>query len=447
MAQRPASTPPAPSQSTAPSAGARQPLPSAAARATPARPGEPRRAPSGGSTPNDVNARPTAPSPIEPRVSHTAPAARSTSVAPDEPTARSVTADALAPSGPEQEPAAGYDEREAVEDDPRVDRATMPRGSEASAGVGPVDGAAESQAASPAPLSPSTRRFLRPLVGIDPDTVRIHRGTHAEALADAHQADAVAVRDDVVLGAGHDEREPDTIALVAHELTHAARARDRRFVPPIARAAQAPTPSSPERGRSGVASKPSAVDDEEALAQVVEARVRAAATREREQRPTVVPNADLDPDVDFDRDADLESDLHGPAADAASSDVSGTSAPRARRAAPTPPAERTRQSPWGALPAPWEPLPPSIGSSRPATSPPTIASSPSPASPASENGSATPAPAVHTAERGRESAGEEPPHADPPDDDGAKGPDIDVLARQVYDVLKRRLAAERRRGA
>ena len=450
-AQRPANTPPAPSRSTAPSPAGKQPLPSTASRATPARPAEPPGAPPGGRTPNDVTARPTAPSPVEPRVSHTAPPARSTSIARDEPTARSVTADAsaLAPSGPEQEPAAGYDEREAVEDDPRVESAPMPRGSEASAGVGPVDGAAESQAASPAPLSPSTRRFLRPLVGIDPDTVRIHRGTRAEALADAHQADAVAVRDDVVLGAGHDEREPDTIALVAHELTHAARARDRRFVPPIARdarASQAPTSSAPERGRSGFASKPLAVDDEEALAQVVEARVRAAATREREQRPTVVPNADRDTDVDFDRDADLESDLHGPTADAPTSDVSASHGPRARRAAPTPPAERTRRSQWGALPAPWEPLPPSIGSSRPVTSPATVASSPSPASPASDNG-ATTAPAVRTAERGRESAGEEPPHADPPDDDGAKGPDIDVLARQVYDVLKRRLAAERRRGA
>ena len=45
------------------------------------------------------------------------------------------------------------------------------------------------------------------------------------------------------------------------------------------------------------------------------------------------------------------------------------------------------------------------------------------------------------------SAGEEPAHAEPPSEEKDAGPDMDALARQVYDVLKRRLAAERRRGA
>jgi len=30
---------------------------------------------------------------------------------------------------------------------------------------------------------------------------------------------------------------------------------------------------------------------------------------------------------------------------------------------------------------------------------------------------------------------------------GQRGPDVDALARQVYGILKRRIAAERRRGA
>jgi hypothetical protein len=53
---------------------------------------------------------------------------------------------------------------------------------------------------------------------------------------------------------------------------------------------------------------------------------------------------------------------------------------------------------------------------------------------------------VHRAEQGG-SAGEEPPQAGGPPQAGAAGPDMETLARQVYDVLKRRLAAERRRGA
>jgi len=53
--------------------------------------------------------------------------------------------------------------------------------------------------------------------------------------------------------------------------------------------------------------------------------------------------------------------------------------------------------------------------------------------------------AIHYAEHGRTLEAEEPssPHKAPAD--AAPPPDIDALARRVYDVLKRRLAAERRR--
>jgi hypothetical protein len=53
---------------------------------------------------------------------------------------------------------------------------------------------------------------------------------------------------------------------------------------------------------------------------------------------------------------------------------------------------------------------------------------------------------VHRAARGSTSASEEPAHAEHPAQADA-APDIDALARQVYTVLKRRLAAESRRGA
>jgi hypothetical protein len=59
-------------------------------------------------------------------------------------------------------------------------------------------------------------------------------------------------------------------------------------------------------------------------------------------------------------------------------------------------------------------------------------------------------PAVQTAVHGR-SLSESPDHAaaEAPANGHtpSPAPDIDALARQVYDVLKRRLAAERRRGA
>jgi hypothetical protein len=58
------------------------------------------------------------------------------------------------------------------------------------------------------------------------------------------------------------------------------------------------------------------------------------------------------------------------------------------------------------------------------------------------------APAVRRAARGR--AAEQGDASDDDDVSGAPGggtsPDVDALARKVYDLLRRRLAAERRRG-
>jgi hypothetical protein len=287
------------------------------------------------------------------------------------------------------------------------------------------------------------------LVGIDPGGVRIHRGEHAGRLADQLRADAVAVGDDIAIGPGHDDRDPDTIALVAHELTHAARARDRRFVPPIARgvprvdagAADAAPPTRP--GSRGAAREAAPPDDEEALARIVETRVRAAAERAREQ--VVTPNADItaSPDDYFAADLDDFDEATTLGAPIQSGAPARRTVPSAAASAPGAPA-----SPWGVLPAPWEPLPASLVRGGPAdqpaaTTPPVVAAS----SPPLPIASSTPAPEVHLAEQGRGSAGEEPAHADAPGHGGPAAPDIDALARQVYSVLKRRLAAEQRRGA
>lgn len=290
------------------------------------------------------------------------------------------------------------------------------------------------------PVAPSTRRFLRPLIGIDPDSVRIHRGERAAQLADLHDADAIAVGDDVALAAGHDERDPETVALLAHELTHAARARDRRFVPPVARGGHAAAPIPPAAigpARSGVrqTSRPSAsIDAEEVIAESVESRVRAVANnqREREQTFAVTPNADLDDDSVVPLDDE-------PAGDAP---IGAAPAPAREYSRPASKPGDTRRSPWGALPAPWEPLPATLIPSRSAD---TGIGSRAPVV-SSDQAAPESAEVVHRAARESGSAGEEPAHADHPAQADA-APDIDALARQVYTVLKRRLAAESRRGA
>ena len=285
----------------------------------------------------------------------------------------------------------------------------------------------------PTPLAPSTRRFLWPLVGIDPDTVHVRRDDDAARLAAAHGADAATVGDDVVLPADRDERDPATLALIAHELTHVARARSRRFVPPVARgewtasAAGIPRASSVRGVDAERARAAPAPDDEELMARVVEARVREAATRERAVAVTTFVEADHSPSADD----DIGGNAH---VDDAANGASATATP-----APVRPAR------WGGLPAPWEPLPDFMTRARTSTTPsPAVSASPSPNDVAGAGASTA---SVRLAERGLGSAGEEPAHAEPPAPDGDGAPDIDVLARQVYAVLRRRLAAERRRGA
>ncbi|MDQ2998343.1 MAG: DUF4157 domain-containing protein, partial [Chloroflexota bacterium] len=87
----------------------------------------------------------------------------------------------------------------------------------------------------PAPMRMTTRRFLRPLLGFDPATTRIYRGPQAAQITTAHQAEAVTSGDQVALAAMHSGDTPQTLAVLAHELTHVARQRQPRFVPPIAR--------------------------------------------------------------------------------------------------------------------------------------------------------------------------------------------------------------------
>jgi hypothetical protein len=224
---------------------------------------------------------------------------------------------------------------------------------------------------------------------------------------------------------------------------HSARARDRRFVPPVARAIAASDAA--HTGSPGRVSRSPAAGEEELLARDVETRVRGAAARERERPHRIVPDADrVGDDI-------ISEGFDGEVAELID-DSPGVRPASGHAHVARPESGRNGPSPWGALPAPWEPLPAALIQSRTtdarqsgSASASAASVTPSPA-PAPLVGSAEPAPAVHRAERGGGSAGEEPAHAEAPET-AAQGPDIDTLARQVYNVLKRRLAAESRRGA
>ncbi|MGH9844765.1 MAG: phage baseplate assembly protein V [Blastocatellia bacterium] len=120
-------------------------------------------------------------------------------------------------------------------------------------------------------LSAPTRRFLRPLIGFDPADVPVVRGVRAEQITGELHADAATIGQTVVIGSAFANESPEQLGVLAHELTHVARRRQPRFVPPIARdvrqgsAGFAPSPETPE------------TMDEEALARRVEGRVIRAA--------------------------------------------------------------------------------------------------------------------------------------------------------------------------
>jgi hypothetical protein len=130
------------------------------------------------------------------------------------------------------------------------------------------------------------------------------------------------------------------------------------------------------------------------------------------------------------------------------------SAPAATPMEPQPAAHNpppiARSDDWGGLPAPWEPLPQWFDAPKPAEMSASAISAPTrsapPAQPAVPHHRASSAPPVQLAETGR--LLDAPPALSTPAQAPAQppAPDLDALARQVYAVLKQRLAAERRRS-
>lgn len=265
------------------------------------------------------------------------------------------------------------------------------------------------------PLSGSNQRFLRAAIGVDPATVRISRGPEASRVTAAHRADAVTLGDDVALAPGRGDETAESLGLLAHELTHVARQRDPTFIPPIAH---------PPEQRPGLRpAPPGPATDEEALARTVEAQTVQAA------RMRFVPPA-----------APAHADASATPPDQAPERIHAAPPGEGAPAAP----DRAR---WGNLPAPWEPLldwlaPPKPTIEAPplpvvtvAPAPPTLTAPPQPGSPV-----------ARTAETMRRLPAVQQTETTAPAQEPSPAPDLDELARQVYAVLKRRLAAERRRS-
>jgi len=269
-------------------------------------------------------------------------------------------------------------------------------------------------AASALVVSEANRRFLRAAVGVDPATVRLSRGQDAGRLTSAYRADAVTFGDDVALAPGRGDDTAEGLGLLAHELTHVARRRDPTAIPPIAR---------PSERRPGFRpASPGPAMDEEALARTVEAQtVRAARMR---FAPPITP---------------------GSAGSAAARPIDKPDGAQAAS-----PVEETPVAPdrgrWGNLPAPWEPLPAWLAPSRSVEAPPLPVVTVAPAPPAFTTPPQPGAPVVHAAETARTLPAPQQRETPAQERTQTPAPDIDALARQVYAVLKRRLAAERRRS-
>jgi hypothetical protein len=305
------------------------------------------------------------------------------------------------------------------------------------------------QARQPEQLSSRTRRFLRPLVGIDPASVQVHRDAQAARLTNAYHADAMTMGDAIELPPGNASETPGTLGLLAHELTHVARQRNPGFVPPILQT------TNQAQGRAQVPAQNLATADEETLALQVERQVRRAAGLGAAYivgPPLAGGLGGGVVDMSAGGLGGLESATTLPAQDATSSLPSvplASSEPIETR--------RVANDPWNGLPAPWEPLPgwltmPSTPAEQSASSFPAPMPAPtvSPTSGMASNGSnhqANGHAEVAVQRAGRERSIGEDAIAPAPmlQEVRAPEPDLDELARQVYSILRNRLEVERRR--
>ena len=271
----------------------------------------------------------------------------------------------------------------------------------------------------PALLGPTQKTILQAWTGIDPETVVIRRDDAANAVTSALNAHGMAVNDQVLLAHDSPRETAAELGLIGHELAHIARKRKPGFIPPaIARVAS-------EQSRQVSAAPPEGTNQagmtfdassEEGIAQTVEARIVHAA------------QADLGPKPDSTTSGISDQMLEGPS---------------------------EQVEPWHGLPAPWQPLPEwflnltaqpgKFRSDAPIDDghlAPQVVSSQGqwPTSSLSAPLDSTPMMALRN--RATATLSEPSSNVEPV----AVQPNLDQLARQVYSVLKHRLAAEARRA-
>jgi hypothetical protein len=281
---------------------------------------------------------------------------------------------------------------------------------------------------------PATQReLLTATVGIDPATVTILQDQDAEPAAASRSADAFTAGEVMVLPARQAADMPSSLGLLAHELTHVAQARQPRFLPPILRELEATPGDIREPALSRSAPAIGVIESGPALR-----RSQRAPSHAFPSDPSVVDGAGTEA-VALAVEARVAAVARGGGAS-----IAPSPAPE------EPPAATTAG--WNGLPAPWEPLPSWLAPTMPAAgSPPPV--SPTPVQFAGladqqsvgNDGAGETALVVQRAETGRQVPATEPATMPQEGPQPQPEPDLDALARQVYAVLSRRLAVERRR--
>jgi Domain of unknown function (DUF4157) len=255
------------------------------------------------------------------------------------------------------------------------------------------------QGTQPVQLRESTRTFLAPLIGFDPSLARVFVGPSATEFTSSLNADGATVATDVYLNNGFDEQSPEGLGLLAHELTHVGQHLQPDFVPPMLQ---------------------NATQRQDFTGESLETQARAVEARVTNTASMFVPGIPLE----------------------------ATASRQTSTALTTPSNSARNLDAWDGLPAPWEAMPnlntnatdfvtviapSSVGSSSTSTSG---------FSPVADSSSS----AVQLAESDRSAENpDNQPHGAAGGQPHPPAQDMDLLAQQVYEILKRRLSSERRR--
>ncbi len=276
-----------------------------------------------------------------------------------------------------------------------------------------------------APLSESTRQFVKPLIGIDVDAVRVHRTPETQRFLENNNADGAAVGHEIALPLQANESDPDVLGVIAHELAHVAQFSG---VTPPALA----TASNLGEMNSQVNSSP----------EVQALQVERIARNLAEERSG------------FDRGVPINRVFVPPMTRTATPSQPRVFTNTARADITSQPAPQLYESEWNGLPAPWEPMPIFEARVSPSTTPnssaeTTVMPTATFSAPSGFNANTTQN-AVQFAESSRDSdtsssGGSGGSTASPGGGGQSSQPNMEALAKQVYGILKRRLQAERRR--